>query len=246
MNYGDPYQNSMQMPDLSQIQMPDYSQMQPSSAQMMQPQMHDYSQMQPSSAQMMERMMAHMRSAAPPAAGPTSSPAEQAMQALQSVHAPTQAAPAAPTAPVSSSALLGAEHMAAPEIQIPEAHTPVVQAAAPTVQAPQPVLALPQQVQIPQLPAASAELSVPAATGSMTYKKFQVSDIFYSKVGISILTSVASFVSLIIINPPFIHESVDDDIRCPKPNYLLAYIFSVVVFVAMMLIPMGTRQKAVA
>jgi hypothetical protein len=237
MNYGDPYQSSMQMLDPSQI--PDYPQMQPSSAQMMQPQM-DYSQMpqmQPSSAEMMGRMMAQMRSAAPP----TLSLAEQAMQALKSVH---EQAPAPP-----SSALLS--DTAAPAIQSPAA--PAVQAAqalppvqpVQTVQPVEPVLQLPQQVQIPQLPASSAELSVPAA-GSMTYKKFQVSDIFYSKVGISIITSVASFVSLIIINPPFIHENVDDDIRCPKPNYLLAYIFSVVVFIAMMLIPMGTRQKAVA
>ncbi|CAM9157538.1 unnamed protein product, partial [Phaeothamnion confervicola] len=95
----------------------------------------------------------------------------------------------------------------------------------------------------PQLPSTTTPLAVPVSpVAQMTYKKFHISDILYSKVGIALLTSTATFVSLVIINPPFIHETVDDDIRCPKPNYLLAYILSVVSFMVMMLVPVGTSR----
>jgi hypothetical protein len=89
-------------------------------------------------------------------------------------------------------------------------------------------------------PAAAAYGTVPSQDG-WTYRKFQFTDVFFSKIGISALTSLASFAVLTTINPPFVQSKSENEIESGKTNFLTIYIISALVFVLMMVLPAGSR-----
>lgn len=72
-----------------------------------------------------------------------------------------------------------------------------------------------------------------------TYKRFQLTDIFYSKIGISAITSLLTFSILSVTNPPFVQESNENPIEISKPSLSVLYCISFVIFVMMMIIPVG-------
>ena len=72
-----------------------------------------------------------------------------------------------------------------------------------------------------------------------TYKRFQVTDIFYSKVGISAITSLLTFSVLSITNPPFVQESNDNPIEISKPSLPVLYCISLIIFILMMVVPVS-------
>lgn len=72
-----------------------------------------------------------------------------------------------------------------------------------------------------------------------TYKRFQLTDIFYSKVGISAITSMLTFSILSITNPPFVQESNENPIEISKPSFPILYCISLIVFVIMMVVPVS-------
>lgn len=70
-----------------------------------------------------------------------------------------------------------------------------------------------------------------------TYRKFQLTDLFYSKVGISATTALCAFSILSVLNPPFVQEKSDNPIEINKPSFTVLYCISLVVFLFMMIIP---------
>lgn len=70
-----------------------------------------------------------------------------------------------------------------------------------------------------------------------TYKKFQLTDLFYSKVGISATTALCTFSILSVLNPPFVQEKSDNPIEINKPSVTVLYCISLVVFLFMMIVP---------
>lgn len=70
-----------------------------------------------------------------------------------------------------------------------------------------------------------------------TYRKFQLTDLFYSKVGISAATALCAFSILSVLNPPFVQEKSDNPIEINKPSFTVLYCISLVVFLFMMVIP---------
>ena len=70
-----------------------------------------------------------------------------------------------------------------------------------------------------------------------TYRKFQLTDLFYSKVGISATTALCAFSILSVLNPPFVQEKSDNPIEINKPSFTVLYCISLVVFLFMMVIP---------
>lgn len=77
------------------------------------------------------------------------------------------------------------------------------------------------------------------AIPAWTYKKFQLTDLFYSKVGISAATSLSAFSILSVINPPFVQERSDNPIEINKPSFTVLYCISLVVFLFMMVVPVA-------
>lgn len=74
-----------------------------------------------------------------------------------------------------------------------------------------------------------------------TYKRFQLTDIFYSKIGISSITSLLTFSILATINPPFVQEKSENPIEISKPSFPILYCISLVIFVMMMVVPVSGR-----
>lgn len=72
-----------------------------------------------------------------------------------------------------------------------------------------------------------------------TYKRFQVIDILYSKVGISAITSLLTFSILSITNPPFVQEVNDNPIEISRPSLPVLYCISLVIFMLMMVVPVS-------
>lgn len=70
-----------------------------------------------------------------------------------------------------------------------------------------------------------------------TYRKFQLTDLFYSKVGISATTALCTFSILSVLNPPFVQEKSDNPIEINKPSVTVLYCISLVVFLFMMIVP---------
>lgn len=70
-----------------------------------------------------------------------------------------------------------------------------------------------------------------------TYRKFQLTDLFYSKVGISATTALCTFSILSVLNPPFVQERSDNPIEINKPSFTVLYSISLVVFLFMMVVP---------
>lgn len=70
-----------------------------------------------------------------------------------------------------------------------------------------------------------------------TYRKFQLTDLFYSKVGISAGTSLVTFSILSVLNPPFVQEKSENPIEINKPSFTVLYCISLVVFIFMMVVP---------
>lgn len=70
-----------------------------------------------------------------------------------------------------------------------------------------------------------------------TYRKFQLTDLFYSKVGISATTALSAFSIPSVLNPPFVQEKSDNPIEINKPSFTVLYCISLVVFVFMMVVP---------
>ena len=124
------------------------------------------------------------------------------------------AAPAAPAAPSAPSAL--STSPAAPSLPM----IPDLGVDAPPV----PVPAVFQKEQFQEIPA-------------WTYRKFQLSDLLYSKVGISAATSLCAFSILSVLNPPFVQEKSENPIEISKPSFTVLYCISLAVFVFMMVVP---------
>ena len=72
-----------------------------------------------------------------------------------------------------------------------------------------------------------------------TYKKFSITDIFQSKLGISATTSLATFALLAYMNPPFIQQNGDNEIEVRKPSMPALYTLSIMVFFIMMFVPIN-------
>lgn len=70
-----------------------------------------------------------------------------------------------------------------------------------------------------------------------TYRKFQLSDLLFSKVGISAATSLCAFSILSVLNPPFVQEKSENPIEINKPSFTVLYCISLAVFVFMMVVP---------
>lgn len=70
-----------------------------------------------------------------------------------------------------------------------------------------------------------------------TYRKFQLTDLLYSKVGISAATALSTFSILSVINPPFVQEKGDNPVEINKPSITALYCISLVVFLFMMVVP---------
>lgn len=51
-----------------------------------------------------------------------------------------------------------------------------------------------------------------------SYKKFEVTDIFYSKLGIAASTGVLTFAILAYINPPFVQQNDSSKLEIQKPS----------------------------
>ncbi len=96
-----------------------------------------------------------------------------------------------------------------------------------------------------ELPSASEGLNVPntiVGDGDVplwTYKKFEITDIFHSKLGIASTTSILVFATLMYLNPPFAQETGDNRIETRKPCFSKLYAVALIVFVLMMLIPVN-------
>ena len=72
-----------------------------------------------------------------------------------------------------------------------------------------------------------------------TYKRFHITDVFYSKIGISAMTSLMTFSVLSIMNPPFVQEHNENPIEISKPSLSVLYCISLFVFILMMTVPIG-------
>ena len=51
-----------------------------------------------------------------------------------------------------------------------------------------------------------------------SYKKFEITDIFYSKLGIAATTGVLTFAILVYINPPFVQQNDGSKLEIQKPS----------------------------
>jgi len=71
------------------------------------------------------------------------------------------------------------------------------------------------------------------------YKKFEITDIFHSKIGIAATTSIISFSVLMYLNPPFCQEGGDNAIRARKPCYSKLYMIALFIFILVLVIPMN-------
>lgn len=98
---------------------------------------------------------------------------------------------------------------------------------------------------VPDLGIDSPSVSVPNVLSreeyqhipAWTYRKFHLTDLFYSKVGISATTALCAFSILSVLNPPFVQEKSDNPIEINKPSITVLYCISLVVFLFMMVIP---------
>jgi hypothetical protein len=77
------------------------------------------------------------------------------------------------------------------------------------------------------------------------YNKFNIFDLFQSRVGIAAITSVLTFSALVTISPPFVQERPSNEIESPPTNYVVVYIMSVLVFFVMMLLPSGAKGSRI-
>jgi len=70
-----------------------------------------------------------------------------------------------------------------------------------------------------------------------TYRRFQLTDLFYSKVGISATTALLTFSILSVLNPPFVQEKSENPIEISKPSFTILYCISLFAFLFMMIVP---------
>lgn len=70
------------------------------------------------------------------------------------------------------------------------------------------------------------------------YKQFSALDVFHSKLGISVTTSIACFALLVYLNPPFVQESGENKIEIRKPNMSAIYTISFAVFCILFFAPL--------
>ena len=135
------------------------------------------------------------------------------------------------------------------DLPFPEIES-LVQPSAPSVSPVQPLTASPVQTPIvpdlgiPNKPIVSVPdvLSNPGqfqAIPEWTYKRFRVMDVFYSKVGISAMTSLVTFSILSIVNPPFVQEKGDNPVEISKPSFPILYCISLIIFIIMMVVPVS-------
>jgi len=98
---------------------------------------------------------------------------------------------------------------------------------------------------VPDLGVDTPRVSVPSTVSkeqyqeipAWTYRRFQVTDLLYSKVGISAGTALCTFSILSVLNPPFVQEKSDNPIEINKPSFTVLYCISLVVFLFMMIVP---------
>lgn len=126
----------------------------------------------------------------------------------------------------------------------------IVQPTAPVVSPVQPLTASPVQTAIvpdlgvPNKPLVSVPdvISTPGQFQSIpewTYKRFHLMDVFYSKVGISAMTSLFTFSILSIVNPPFVQEKGENPVEISKPSFPVLYCISLIIFIIMMVVPVS-------
>jgi len=77
-----------------------------------------------------------------------------------------------------------------------------------------------------------------------TYKKFEVTDIFHSKLGIAATTAGLVFTVLMYLNPPFAQEGGENQIETRKPCFTKLYAITLVIFVVLMLVPINPLPPA--
>ncbi|CAM9203079.1 unnamed protein product [Pylaiella littoralis] len=90
-------------------------------------------------------------------------------------------------------------------------------------------------VPVPNVLSSEQYQAIPA----WTYKKFELADLLYSKVGISAATSLSAFSILSVLNPPFVQERSDNPVEINKPSVTVLYSISLLVFVFMMVVPVS-------
>ena len=75
------------------------------------------------------------------------------------------------------------------------------------------------------------------------YRRFELKDIFFSKVGISIFTGFSTFCVLLLVNPIFVQNNQEEDkIQCSNPNIYIITVFSVLIVIFMMVSPELMRK----
>lgn len=98
---------------------------------------------------------------------------------------------------------------------------------------------------VPDLGVDTPRVSVPSTVSkeqyqeipAWTYRRFHLTDLLYSKVGISAGTALCTFSILSVLNPPFVQEKSDNPIEINKPSFTVLYCISLVVFLFMMIVP---------
>ena len=138
-----------------------------------------------------------------------------------------------------------------PEIESIIPSVPSVSPSAPTAQVTQPLTASSPVVSPPIVPDLGVSPSVPVSVPNVlnnskyqpipewTYRRFHIMDIFYSKIGISAITSLLTFSILSVTNPPFVQESNENPIEISRPSFSILYCISLVIFVIMMVVPVS-------
>ena len=107
---------------------------------------------------------------------------------------------------------------------------------------PQPFIVPGTDVKLPDL---SESINIPnniVGQGDVpdwVYKKFEITDVFHSKIGIAAATSIISFSILMYLNPPFCQENGDNAIRSRKPCFPKLYMISLFVFILVLIIPVN-------
>lgn len=128
---------------------------------------------------------------------------------------------------------------APPPVQAPSAPAPV-ESVTPIV--PDLGVRQPSAVSVPTVLSSTNNNSNPKfqPIPEWTYKRFHVTDVFYSKIGISAITSLLTFSVLSITNPPFVQEKNENPIEISKPSLTVLYCISLIIFILMMVVPVSS------
>ena len=75
------------------------------------------------------------------------------------------------------------------------------------------------------------------------YKQWSIFDFLHTKLGIAIITSIATFGILAYQNPPFVQEKTENTIETGKPSMSAIYTASFAVFLVVYLLPLVPRSS---